>query len=151
RRRMPQSEVIRIPNRRRFRPAIFGLVWAASALTLPSPVSAHDGVLPASQAVLEHEGRVLVPARYFGAFVGSPNGGAWRWICGEAINRNPARGWAMAGSGALHVTDFAGLTTSRDGGCSWSAAIGEIATRSTSRVVADPVEPARAWATTNAG
>src|SRR5262249_22630821 len=44
-----------------------------------------------------------------------------------------------------------GITSSRDQGCTWVQSTGEIQLRSTSYVVADPVERSRAWATTDQG
>jgi len=127
------------------------LVLAACLVSSLVPVAAHaHGGLPVSLQIVFRDGQLVVPTRYWGVFLGK-DGGPWRWICEEAINKDQRRVWALAGSGAYHVTDFAGLTSSRDGGCTWTAATGEIAARSTSHVAADPVEPARAWATTDAG
>src|SRR5262249_45990177 len=81
-------------------------------------------------------------------------GGPWRWICEEAIgypdkvNTKRDRRWALSSDGTYHVTDNTGIDSSRDGGCTWGAATGEIATLPTSTVVADPVDGKRAWATT---
>ena len=42
-------------------------------------------------------------------------------------------------------------TSSRDGGCTWVAATGELAGRFTSGLAADPVDGKRAWVATNDG
>jgi hypothetical protein len=110
----------------------------------------HGGT-PVSTGVFFESDRLIVPARYWGLFVG-PESGPWRWICDEAISAdqtpNPTRSWARAGSGVLHASDFRGVLSSRDGGCTWVPAVGEIAVRPSAQVVADPVSATTAWAVT---
>lgn len=118
---------------------------------VPALALAHGG-LPVSQTIMRRGDQVLVPTLYWGVFFGrdpADGGGPWRWICEEAINQNQARKWALTSNGTYHVTDFGGITSSRDGGCTWIASTGEIAKRATSGVVADPADGKRAWATTN--
>jgi hypothetical protein len=119
------------------------------ALVLPAAAAAHGG-LPVSETILPQGEVLLVPTLYWGVFFGQ-DGGPWRWICEEAINRRQDRAWAFTGDGTYHVTDFAGITSSSDGGCTWVSATGEIAARSTSSVVADPADGKRAWATSDSG
>ena len=119
----------------------------------PSLVSAHGG-LPVSEVIVRRGDRLLVPTLYWGVFFGqdpAAGGGPWRWICEEAINMQQARKWALGAGGTYHVTDYSGITSSRDGGCTWVAATGEIATRSTAGLVADPSDGKRAWAATDQG
>lgn len=108
------------------------------------------GAPPVSQFIVKRGPQLLVPTLYWGVFLGS-DGGPWRWICEDAINKDQQRRWALCGNGTYHVTDYAGITSSRDGGCTWVAATGEIATRATSGLLPDPVDGKRAWATTNQG
>ena len=118
-------------------------------IALPSLAMAHGG-LPISQAIIPRDGQLVVPTRFWGVFLGSEER-PWRWICEEAINRQQARKWALTGDGTYHVTDYLGMTSSRDSGCTWVPSTGEIALRPTSWVVADPAVPGRAFATTDAG
>ena len=115
----------------------------------PSTARAHGG-LPISETIIFQGDTLVVPTQFWGAFLGK-DGGPWRWICEEAINKLQSRRWALGGDGTYHVTDYAGVTSSRDGGCTWVASTGEIAKRSTSAVLGDPADPKRAWATTDAG
>src|SRR5262245_52971036 len=118
-------------------------------LLFPSLTHAHGG-LPIPQQLMFEDDTLILPTQYWGLFLGT-DGGQWRWICEEAINQRQSRLWAYAKSGAFHVTDYAGITSSTDRGCTWVQSTGEIQLRSTSLVVADPVEPSRAWATTDQG
>src|SRR5579883_1037531 len=122
----------------------------ACALALvPSLARAH-GAPPVSEQIVLRGAELLVPTHYWGVFFGTETT-PWRWICEEAINKDQSRAWALTLDGTYHVTDYAGLTSSRDGGCTWIESTGDIASRSTSAVVADPVDGKRAWATTNEG
>lgn len=118
-------------------------------LLLPSLAFAHGG-LPISEALIPRGGQLYVPTKYWGVFIGT-DGGPWRWICEEAINKKQDRRWALTLDGTFHVTNSAGVTSSRDGGCTWLDSTSDLALRSTSAVVADPVDGKRAWVTTNAG
>jgi hypothetical protein len=111
----------------------------------PSVAFAHGG-LPLSETIIYRDGQLVVPTYFWGVFFGT-DGGPWRWICEEAINTKRDRRWALSGDGTYHVTDNKGVQSSRDGGCTWVAATGELADSETSTVVADPVDPKRAWAT----
>jgi MYXO-CTERM domain-containing protein len=120
---------------------------AVLLLLVPGAAGAH-GVPPVSERILFVGDQMLVPTRGWGVFVGS-DGGDWRWICDEAINRDPDRVWARSADGTFHVTDYLGVTSSRDGGCTWVAATSaDLATRRPSTVVADPVDPKGAWTST---
>jgi len=104
------------------------------------------GSLPISQQILWRDGTMLVPAAYWGLFVGT-DGGPWRWICEEAINANQSRQMALVSDGTLYATDRTGLSVSRDGGCTWTAepvAPGGVKLQIVT-VVSDPQRP-RAWA-----
>jgi hypothetical protein len=118
-------------------------------LLLPSLATAHGG-LPISRQILFRGSQLVVPTQFWGVFIGS-NDGEWRWICEEAINTYQKRVFALGGDGTFYATDDRGVTVSRDGGCTWVSSTGELAARATPQVVADPVEPQRAWAVTSAG
>lgn len=121
------------------------LLAAASA---PRDADAHGG-LPVAQSILVRSGEMLVPTPYWGIFLGR-DGGDWRWICDEAINLNQQRRLALAADGqTLYATDRSGLTVSPDSGCSWNAVTGPLAMLDIVAVVADPVQPARAYALAN--
>ena len=93
------------------------------ALFMDAGTARGHGGLPVSETI-EFKGDVLfVPTRYWGVFYGT-DGGPWRWICEEAINKRQDRKWALAGDGSFHVTDYYGITSSRDGGCTWEQSWG---------------------------
>src|SRR4051812_12127328 len=104
--------------------------FASAALLVAAAASAHNG-LPVTRQILFDGDRLIIPTSGEGVYVG-PEGGPFKWICEEAINSQIYRRWARAGSGTLHVTDVTGITTSRDGGCNWVHATGEIAMHATS-------------------
>jgi len=122
-------------------------VWLI--LLVPLMAQAHGG-LPISETIVPRQGMLVVPTKYWGVFLGNEST-PFTWICEEAINKDQGRAWALTLDGTYHVTDYAGVTTSTDGGCTWRSAGGEIAARTTSAVVADPVDGKRAWATTAEG
>lgn len=108
------------------------------------------GGLPVSQQLMFDGDRVALAVKYWGLFLGR-EGGPWEWVCDEAISpdlvtANPSRVWARTSRGTYHLTDFKGVVSSRDGGCTWTPADGEIALRPTSVVVADPAAAREAWA-----
>lgn len=123
---------------------------ALLALSSLSSVAYAHGNLPLSQQIFVQGSTLLVPTRGWGIFRREANGDL-RWICEEAINKNPNRLWAVAGDGSYHVTDYSGVTSSRDGGCTFVPATGDLAARPTSMVTADPIDPHGVWATTYAG
>jgi hypothetical protein len=128
------------------------LLFSVLAILFAVVVHGHQGI-PQSQTLFIEGNRLVVPARYWGMFVGSTSG-PWRWICDEAMSSdatpNPNRSWARTGSGVYLASDFHGVLSSRDGGCTWEAAPGEIAARPTAAVAADPIDPHSAWAVTYA-
>jgi hypothetical protein len=111
----------------------------------------HTG-LPVAEAILARDGKLIVATSLWGLFVDQTGdgGGPFRWICDEAID--PAgttivdgRAWASSSAGTLLVGTVRGLRLSRDGGCTWEAAPGALASTPTSTVVADG---ATIWAVT---
>lgn len=127
-----------------------GLLFAAglSSQLVPSRARAHGG-LPVSTQLLMRGDELLVPTPYWGIFLGR-DGGDWRWICDEAINANQQRRVALSSDGqTLYATDRTGLTLSPDGGCDWIQVTGPLASLDVMAVVADPVQPARAYALAN--
>ena len=103
----------------------------------------------------------MVPTPWWGVWLGPSDGtGPWTWICEEAINPPDGataasnnychnRVWALGLDGTLYVTDFSGVDTSSDKGCTWTPVTGGISARTVTQVVADPVDGKTAWATTN--
>jgi MYXO-CTERM domain-containing protein len=81
---------------------------------------------------------------YWGIFVRDGNG-PWSWICDEALNDDKQRKVAVGGDGTLYATNVAGISISRDAGCSWSSAPGGIADRVSTIIVADPLVSTRVW------
>jgi MYXO-CTERM domain-containing protein len=117
------------------------------AVRLPS-AAAHGG-LPISQNIMWSGDTMVVPTPYWGLFVGT-DGGPWRWICDEAINPNQLRLISMSSDGkTFYATDTSGLTLSPDGGCSWAPVQGTLAMLDVVSVVADPVDPKRAYVLAN--
>lgn len=130
------------------RVALLGAGLLVSAAAPPRDAHAHGG-LPVAQSILVRSGEMLVPTPYWGIFLGR-DGGDWRWICDEAINLNQQRRLALASDGqTLYATDRTGLTISPDGGCSWNAVTGPLAMLDIVAIVADPAQPARAYALAN--
>lgn len=102
------------------------------------------GSLPISQQIMWKGDTMLVPAAYWGLFIGT-DGGPWRWICEESINTNQSRQMALVSDGTLYATDRTGVTVSRDNGCTWGPVPSGISNLQILSLVADPVKP-RAWA-----
>ena len=121
--------------------ALFASV--ATILAFPGVSSGH-GSLPISQEIMWRGDTMLVPAAYWGLFIGT-DGGPWQWICEEAINANQSRQMAFISDGTLYATDRQGVTVSRDSGCTWAASTSAIAQLQVVSIVADPKKP-RAWA-----
>lgn len=116
------------------------------ALAVPRLAAGHGGALPLAQQILVRNGEMLVATPQWGLFIGR-EGGAWRWVCDEVISQSLSPVLALASDGqTLYATDVTGLTISTDGGCSWNPATGTIAGLTVVSVVADPVQPGRAYA-----
>ena len=121
----------------------------ALALLGAAPRAGAHGGLPVSQRIMWRGDTMVVPTPYWGLFLGTDTG-AWRWICDEAINANQLRLIAMASDGmTFYATDTTGLTLSPDGGCSWAAVGGAMAKLDVVSVLADPVQPLRAYVLAN--
>lgn len=124
------------------------LLIVLAAVCLLVAVGRGHGGLPVSQQLFWDGRGTLLAARYWGLFV--ERSGRWTWICDEAVApdlaSSPLRAWARGAGGTLYVTDPRGVIVSRDGGCSWAPATGEIASRITSQVATDPVNAGEAWA-----
>jgi hypothetical protein len=106
---------------------------------------AHGG-LPITLRILRVPGSdtMYVPVHYWGIWVGK-KGGPWRWICEEAINAERFRRYAVSADGTYYATNTKGLSFSRQDGCEWPAATGELATLTTKDVATDPVDGKTAW------
>lgn len=125
-----------------------GALLGASLLALAAPRQAagHGGALPLAQQILVRNGEMLVGTPQWGIFIGR-EGGEWRWICDEVISQSLLPVLALGSDGqTLYATDNTGLNVSTDGGCSWNPATGTIAGLNVVSVVADPVQPGRAYA-----
>jgi hypothetical protein len=121
-------------------------------VALATAVHGHTGLPVTAQLFFDDaHGRLYVPTRSWGLFVGpqTPGTGDWQWICDEALDPtpNPRRVWAQAGSGTYVVSDFDGVRRSADGGCSWEKPSGAPA-GPTAMVVADPIAPMTLWTAT---
>lgn len=121
--------------------AALGLLLMLAAHT-PSSVCAH-GSLPIAQQIYWQGDTMMVPAAYWGLFIGT-EGGAWRWICEEAVNLNQQRRWAILSDGTLFATDRTGVTVSRDAGCTWGPVSGQVNALDVLAITADPTKP-RVW------
>lgn len=124
----------------------FGLALAVAGTAVRA--EAHGG-LPISQSIMWRGNTMVVPTPYWGLFLGT-DGGPWNWICDEAINTNQLRLISMSSDGmTFYATDAKGLTLSVDGGCDWKAAGGLPAALDVVSVLADPVDPKRAYVLAN--
>ncbi|MFO0575339.1 MAG: sialidase family protein [Polyangia bacterium] len=112
----------------------------------PTSVYAH-GSLPIAQQIYWQGDTMMVPAAYWGLFIGT-EGGPWRWICEEAINLNQQRKWAILSDGTLFATDRTGVSVSRDAGCSWGTVSAPVNTLDAVAITADPTKP-RVWVLAN--
>lgn len=85
-----------------------------------APAAWGHGAVPISQGLMWRGDTMLVPAAYWGVFVGS-DGGDWHWICEEAISGVQSRLMSLCTDGTLFASDRTGLRVSRDNGCSWES------------------------------
>src|SRR4051812_40331815 len=94
----------------RFRQTIFAISVLLGSVVLGLPaVSPGHGSLPISQEIMWRGDTMLVPAAYWGLFIGT-DGGPWQWICEEAMNANQSRQMAFVSDGTLYATDRLGVT-----------------------------------------
>lgn len=128
-------------------PGVLPLIGASLlALAVPRQAAGHGGALPQAQQILVRNGEMIVATPQWGFFIGR-EGGEWRWICDEVISLNMSPLLAIASDGqTLYATDVTGVNISTDGGCSWNPATGTIAGLTIAGLVADPVQPGRAYA-----
>ncbi|MFO0577564.1 MAG: hypothetical protein U1A78_26465 [Polyangia bacterium] len=144
-----------VRRKRRFHSGIQGALRPGSlpllaasllALAVPRQAAGHGGTLPLAQQILVRNGEMLVATPQWGLFIGR-EGGEWRWVCDEVISQSLSPVLALSSDGqTLYATDVTGLTISTDGGCSWNPATGTLAGFTVVGVVADPVQPGRAYA-----
>src|SRR4051812_29923358 len=112
----------------------------------PSVAFAHGG-LPISEAIFFQGDTLVVPTQFWGVFLGK-EGGPWRWICEEAINKQQALRGALPGAGPYHDPHYPGTPSSRDGGRACISSAGDLPKRAPPAIVAAPASPRTAWATT---
>lgn len=107
------------------------------------------GLLVVDPSDPEH---VLVRATY-GVLTTQDHGGEWRWICEGAVGfggyEDPMLGILADGT---HVAGlFAGLSSSRDGGCDWTLAGGDLEGRYVVDLSVERGDPSRAVLTLSNG
>lgn len=107
------------------RPAPRALALAATLLgLLPSPPARANGRFPRADQLVQVPGRpeALWLRATFGLLFSSNAGQSWDWVCERAIGftgqEDPALG--VLPDGTVFAGIGAGLSSSRDGGCSWA-------------------------------
>ncbi|XXX81346.1 hypothetical protein WMF30_21530 [Sorangium sp. So ce134] len=134
------------------------LALAAAALlsiaALAAPASA-NGRFPAAGLIASHPSdpsRLLVRATY-GLLSTHDGGEAWRWICEPVVgfggNEDPMI--AFLADGTIVAGVFDGLSASKNGGCDWSFAPGELLDRYVIDLSADRQDPSRAVLVVSSG
>ncbi|WP_437562906.1 WD40/YVTN/BNR-like repeat-containing protein [Sorangium sp. So ce542] len=118
-----------------------------AAVGLAAPASA-NGRFPAAGLIASHPSdpsRLLVRATY-GLLSTSDGGEEWRWICEPVVgfdgNEDPMV--AFLADGTIIAGIFDGLSASKNGGCDWSFAPGELSGSYVIDLSADREDPSRA-------
>jgi uncharacterized protein (TIGR03382 family) len=126
------------------------LLAAASALSLlftAAPSARANGRFPASNHIsfAAHDPNVVLLRVTFGLLVSRDRGKTFHWICEQSIGFSGTEDpmYTMTPSGAFLGTTFQGLTASRDDGCGWSFADGDLKGRVFVDLAADPSNQAR--------
>ncbi|WP_437491741.1 hypothetical protein WME75_16205 [Sorangium sp. So ce1014] len=125
-----------------------------SLAALAAPASA-NGRFPAAGLIASHPSdpsRLMVRATY-GLLSTHDGGAAWRWICEPVVgfggNEDPML--AFLADGTILAGVFDGLSASKNGGCDWSFAQGELLDRYVIDLSADREDPSRAVLVVSAG
>ncbi|WP_437960284.1 hypothetical protein WME76_12000 [Sorangium sp. So ce119] len=126
------------------------MVSAAALLSVAAvaaPASA-NGRFPAAGQIAAHPSdpsRLIVRATY-GLLATQDGGERWRWICEPVVgfgdNEDPMI--AFLADGTIIAGVFDGLSASRNGGCDWSFAPGDLQDRYVIDLSADREDPSRA-------
>ncbi|WP_437615396.1 hypothetical protein WMF20_18400 [Sorangium sp. So ce834] len=118
-----------------------------AALGLAAPASA-NGRFPAAGLIASHPSdpsRLVVRATY-GLLSTRDGGEEWRWICEPVVgfggNEDPMI--AFLADGTIIAGIFDGLSASKNGGCDWSFAPGELSDSYVIDLSADREDPSRA-------
>ncbi|WP_437971040.1 hypothetical protein WMF04_17900 [Sorangium sp. So ce260] len=132
------------PRRGRLSLSVAALLSIAA---LAAPASA-NGRFPAAGLIASHPSdpsRLMVRATY-GLLSTHDGGEAWRWICEPVVgfggNEDPML--AFLADGTIVAGVFDGLSASKNGGCDWSFAPGELMNRYVIDLSADREDPSRA-------
>ncbi|WP_437515100.1 WD40/YVTN/BNR-like repeat-containing protein [Sorangium sp. So ce1099] len=141
--RARRERVARRASRRRALSAAALLSVAAVA----APALA-NGRFPAAGQIATHPSdpsRLLVRATY-GLLTSQDGGERWRWICEPVVgfgdNEDPML--AFLADGTIIAGVFDGLSASKNGGCDWSFAPGDLLDRYVIDLSADRADPSRA-------
>ncbi|WP_441286904.1 WD40/YVTN/BNR-like repeat-containing protein [Sorangium sp. KYC3313] len=118
-----------------------------SVTALSAPASA-NGRFPAAGLIASHPSdpsRLMVRATY-GLLATHDGGERWRWICEPVVgfggNEDPML--AVLADGTIVAGVFDGLSASKNGGCDWSFAQGDLMNRYVIDLSADREDPSRA-------
>ncbi|MGK4005370.1 hypothetical protein WMF31_22265 [Sorangium sp. So ce1036] len=155
-----RSHASKTPRARRGQSAPRPGAVAASAAALiataalAAPASA-NGRFPAAGLIAAHPGdpsRLLVRATY-GVLTSRDGGASWHWICEPVVgfggNEDPML--AFLADGTIVAGVFQGLSASRNGGCDWAFAGGDLADRYVVDLSADREDPSRAVLVVSSG
>jgi photosystem II stability/assembly factor-like uncharacterized protein len=130
--------------------AVVALVWQAAAL--PSIQSCRSGDRgpcrtpePFTYLPAPPYPSPLVVAN-FGLIVPAPTGGAWQFLCDDLYDLAPADRVWRSPVGRLLAAGRGGLQLSDDGGCTWLAARGDLASQEVLDLAIDAGTPTRLWA-----
>ncbi|WP_437593446.1 WD40/YVTN/BNR-like repeat-containing protein [Sorangium sp. So ce1000] len=127
--------------------ALPALAALLSVATLSAPASA-NGRFPAAGLIASHPSdpsRLMVRATY-GLLATQDGGEQWRWICEPIVgfggNEDPMI--SFLADGTIIAGVFGGLSASKNGGCDWSFAQGDLLDRYAIDLSADREDPSRA-------
>lgn len=128
-----------------FRALAFAVPLLA-ALAIPSPAFANGRYPAAGQIVVAptDEDHIVVRATY-GILSSRDAGKSWGWVCEGAIGyggiEDPMMG--VTADGTLLAGIFNGLSISRDSGCSWAFAGGDLTKRYVTDLSVEKADPSR--------
>jgi hypothetical protein len=101
-----------------------GLAFAG----LLTPSANANGRLPATVNVDSYKSNFVLLPSTFGLLVSSSGGDSFEWICENNVGYGGTYDpdYSIAADGSLWATTFEGLRVSRDSGCSWETAGGNL-------------------------